>query len=85
MRKRVVCDDSDGGGGGVWAATVKGSGTCQGTRHVLGDDELLGRRRHDAGWRASWKVSWHVAVDLATLDVERRGTAVAHAVVWSGA
>jgi len=39
-RKRVVCDDSDGG---VWAATVEGSGTCQGTRHVLGDDEFLGR------------------------------------------
>jgi len=27
----------------VWAATVEGSGMCEGTRHVLGDDELLGR------------------------------------------
>jgi len=41
-RKRVVCDDSDGGGS-VWAATVEGSGMCQVTRHVVGDDELLGR------------------------------------------
>ena len=77
----IVCDDSDGGGGGgVWVATVRGSGTCQGTRHVLGDEELLGRWHHDAWWRASWKVSWHVA-DLATLGVERRETVVAHAVV----
>jgi len=28
--------------------------------------------------------AWHVA-DLETLDVEQRMTAVAHAVVWSGA
>jgi len=29
-RKRVVCDDCDGGGsGGVWAATVEGSSTSR--------------------------------------------------------